>query len=129
VRPLAHLRTRIASTEWAVQIRDEKLQDVTILIANGRFDSTTSSCLSEDYASRAIADSVSTLAIDLSGVELIRSARLRVLLHAAKSLKPAARKISLYGLCENIMSIFEMVGFTSLFEIYTSRNAAIIATS
>jgi anti-anti-sigma factor len=111
-----------------VQIRDEKLQDVTVLIANGRFDST-SSCLSEDYTSRAIAGGVSTLVIDLSGVELIRCAGLRVLLHAAKSLKPSAGKISLCGLCENIMSIFEMAGFTSLFEIYTSRNAAIIAMS
>jgi anti-anti-sigma factor len=125
VRPLAHLRTRIASTEWTVQIRDEKLQDVTILIANGRFD-CTSSCLSEDCASRAIVSGVSILVIDLSGVEFIRSAGLRVLLHAAKSLKPAAGKISLCGLSANVMNIFEMAAFTSF---HTSRNAAIIATS
>lgn len=111
-----------------MQISHEKLQDVTILLPNGRFDST-SSCQFEDYASRTIAGGVSALVVDFSGVEFVSSAGLRVLLHAAKSLKLAGGKISLCGLRENVMSIFEIAGFTSLFEIYTSRNAAIIAAS
>jgi anti-sigma B factor antagonist len=114
--------------EEAVEILEEIASSVTVLAPSGRFD-TAGSRYFENHASRIIVSGHGGFVIDFSDVDHINSAGLRVLLHAAKSLKMTGRKIALCGLRESIMMIFEITGFSSVFEIYETRNAAIAAAS
>jgi anti-sigma B factor antagonist len=114
--------------EQSVEIREEKHPSATILVPTGRLDSNTSGEFGT-RASRVIAAGVAALVVDFSGVAYISSAGLRVLLQAAKSLKTCGRKIVLCGLQKNVMTVFDASGFTSLFEIYDTQNAAVAAVS
>jgi anti-anti-sigma factor len=96
------------------------------LAPHGRLDSNASREF-ENRASRVIASGVRALVIDFCSVDYITSACLRVLLHAAKSLKISGRQIVLCGLRENVMAVLEMCGFKSLFEIYDTQSAAVAA--
>ena len=109
-----------------MEIREERLPDITILAPRGRIDSQASRDF-ENCASRVVASGVGTLVIDFCSVDYITSAGLRVLLHAAKSMKTSGRKIILCGLREAVMAVLEMCGFKSLFEIYDTQNAAVAA--
>jgi anti-sigma B factor antagonist len=109
-----------------MEIREERLPNITILAPHGRFDSQASRQF-EDSASRVIASGVRAMVIDFCSVDYIASAGLRVLLYAAKSMKTSGRQIVICGLRENVMAVLEMCGFRSLFEIYDTQNAAIAA--
>ena len=111
-----------------MEIREETCPSATILAPNGRLDSNASSEFGT-HTSRVIAAGVRALVIDFTAVAYISSTGLRVLLQAAKSLKTGGKKIVLCGLCENVMTVFDASGFTSLFEIYDSQNAALAAVS
>jgi anti-sigma B factor antagonist len=111
-----------------VEIHEEKRAETTILVPTGRIDSNTSGEFGT-HASRVIAAGVHALVIDFSSVAYISSAGLRVLLQAAKSLKTCGRKIVLCSLRETVLTVFDASGFTSLFEIYDTQNAAVAAVS
>lgn len=107
----------------------EKIQSsVLVLAASGRFDSDGSRHF-EDCGARAFSSEQAGFVIDLSEVDHINSAGLRTLLRAAKALKTAGKKIVLCGLHERVRTIFEITGFTTVFEIYDTRSAAIAAAS
>lgn len=107
-----------------MEIREKKLRGITALVLNGRFDSSASREF-ETCVTRVIAAGISVVVVDFSGVEYISSAGLRVLLYAAKTLKPSGRKILLCGVQENVMMIFDISGLKSLFEFYETEDAAI----
>ena len=58
---------------------------------------------------------------NLSGVNYISSAGLRVFLEAQKQLNQVGGAIYLYGLPENVLNIFEMSGFLALFRAFSTR--------
>ena len=62
-------------------------------------------------------DSLKNLAIDLSGVEYMSSAGLRVLLVTYKALKAADGEIVLINPRENVSEVLELSGFTGIFKI------------
>lgn len=109
-----------------MEIREERLPDITILAPHGRLDSQASRDF-ESCASRVVESGVRALVIDFCSVNYITSTGLRVLLHTAKSMKVSGRQILLCGLSENVMAVLEMCGFKSLFEIYDTQNAAVAA--
>jgi anti-anti-sigma factor len=64
------------------------------------------------------------LVLDLSGVDYISSAGLRVLLLAAKRLQPQGRLV-LCSLNRSVREVFELAGFLPLFGIEPSREQAL----
>lgn len=79
---------------------------------DGRLDTTTApeleSFLAENY------DGKGTLILDFAKLSYISSAGLRVLLSAQKKAKNAMK---LVNVCELIMEVFEMTGFTDILVI------------
>lgn len=77
----------------------------------GRLDTTTAPELEKEL--KASLDGVTTLVIDMSALDYISSAGLRVLLSAQKTMnKQGEMKVVHVG--ETIMEIFEVTGFSDI---------------
>ncbi len=71
-----------------------------------------------------LADGETNLVIDMTRLEYISSAGLRVLLLAMKKIRAAGGRLALYGLGGMAEEVFQMSGFTSIFIIKQSLAAA-----
>ena len=65
------------------------------------------------------------LLFDFSELDYISSAGLRVVLVAAKRLKPLGGKLAVYGMQPQVKEVFEISGFLRILEIAHSREDAI----
>ncbi len=80
----------------------------------GRLDTITSPTL--EKLLRESLDGVSTLILDLQGLEYISSAGLRVFLSAQKLMNKQGT-MEIHHVNESIMEIFEVTGFTEILTI------------
>lgn len=88
-------------------------QKLTITL-EGRLDTTTAPDLEKELQS-SLSD-VTELVINISGLEYISSAGLRVLLSAQKIMNKQG-EMSVTGVTEDIMEIFEVTGFSDILNI------------
>jgi len=63
--------------------------------------------------------------IDCSNMDYVSSSGLRILLMALKKITLAKGKFVLCSLQDNIREIFEISGFTNIFEIYGNKEEAL----
>ena len=90
-------------------------EDALLRIAlEGRLDTTTAPQLEDDL--KASLPGVKTLVLDLTALEYISSAGLRVLLSAQKVMNTQG-EMKLVHVNEVIMEIFEVTGFTDILTI------------
>jgi len=90
--------------------------DVLILRPVGRLDSVSSPEL-ERLVLDKLGSGSRRLVMDLTGMEYVSSAGLRVLLLAAKSLRASQGKLVLVGMQDMVRDVFQMSGFLKLFEV------------
>jgi anti-anti-sigma factor len=109
-----------------MQFAHEKAGEVTIAKLAGRLDSGSAQAAEERFAGLLGAE-VPHLAIDLSGLEYISSAGLRILLVVAKKVQQAHGKVVLFGLGSNVREVFAISGFDKIFAIQEDAAAAIAA--
>lgn len=96
---------------------------VTLNIA-GRLDAV--SALEADKEFGKVLDAGhDRLLIDLSELDYISSAGLRVLLVVAKRIQQNGGKVVLSELTPNVREVFEISGFSSIFKIFDTRGDAI----
>jgi len=107
-----------------VEITQEKKGNVNILKVKGRLDASTSGKLEEALQEFTSKDKMRVL-VDCQDLDYISSAGLRVLLAAAKEFQKRSGKIFLSALNANVKQVFEISGFTSIFPIYETSEAAI----
>lgn len=88
-------------------------KEVIIEIA-GRLDTTTAPALNKTI-NEDIGDT-QNLVLDLNGMAYISSAGLRVLLAAQKKMQKIG-SMKLIGVCEEVMEVFEMTGFSDILTI------------
>ena len=95
-------------------IEIKRAAEETIIKLVGRLDTTTAPDLDKTI-NQDIAD-VKDLVIDIKGLQYISSAGLRVLLGAQKKMqKVGSMKVT--NVCEEIMEVFEMTGFSDILTI------------
>lgn len=104
----------------------EQAGDVTVVRLTGRLDSSTAPPAESSFA-RVLDGDPPRLAIDLSGLEYISSAGLRVLLVVAKKVQQAKGKIVLFGLLPNVREVFAISGFDKILTIQADAAAAVAA--
>lgn len=63
--------------------------------------------------------------LDMSGVEYISSAGLRVVLLLAKRLKQQGGRVVLCSLQPHVLEVFDISGFLSILDVADSRDAAL----
>jgi len=107
-----------------MQIAEEQLGAVLVIAPSGRLDSGTAKAF-EDAVMKHFAAAGPATVIDLADLGYVSSAGLRVLLMAAKRAKVQNRKLALCGLSSSIREVFEMSGFTKLFDIVPARAEAV----
>lgn len=88
----------------------------------GRLDAGSSS--SADLELKDIIKKDSKLIIDLNRLEYISSAGLRVLLVAAKAIHNKSGMMCLFGLNDNVSEVFNVSGFSAIFDIAESEEEA-----
>ena len=94
----------------------KKLEGQTLTIAlEGRLDTTTAPEL--EAVVRSSLEGVGSLVMDLAGLDYLSSAGLRVLLSAQKQMNRKKGKMVVRHVCETIMEVFDMTGFSDILTI------------
>ena len=107
-----------------MEIGEERAAGALVIAPVGRVDSVSSGELERHVVARLDAGE-RRVVIDMAGVEYISSAGLRVLLVAAKRLKPPAGALVLCGLGPGVRTVLELAGFMSLFAVEPARAQAL----
>ena len=102
---------------------------VLIVSVSGRIDHTASEefTLALEPLLARCAKGQPALLLDFSAVDYISSAGLRVLLIAAKRSKASGGKVVLSGMRPEIREVFDISGFSAIFQILPGRDEAIAA--
>lgn len=107
-----------------MEINEDTVAGHTVVSLAGQIDSTASQEFEEELV--AIIDrGTHTLIVDFLNVKFISSAGLRVLLLAAKKVKPYGGKIVLCNLAKDVKEVFDISGFSSIFTIYDNTEEAV----
>ena len=94
----------------------EKLLDGTsaTLVVAGRLDTQTAPELEKEFDS--ISSNLKDLTFDMTGLEYVSSAGLRVILKAQKIMNSKG-SMKLIGVSDNIMEVFDITGFLDILTI------------
>lgn len=111
-----------------MNITEETRGGILILRPAGRIDSGTAGAF-ETRLVQVVGGGAASVVVDMVDLTYISSAGLRALLVAAKRAKPAGSRIVLAAMSANIREVFDMSGFSTLFEIHPGADAAVSALS
>lgn len=95
-------------------ITEERNNNLVTLKIEGRLDTTTAPTLEKTIGE--IIDSVTELILDMNQLTYVSSAGLRVLLSTQKQMNKIGT-MKLIGVCEEVMEVFEMTGFSDILNI------------
>ena len=98
----------------AITITVEKDNEKAVLKLDGRLDTVTAPSLEAEID--ALGDNVKDLVLDMTKLEYISSAGLRVLLTAQKRFGKIG-SMKLTGVCDQVMEVLEMTGFADILVI------------
>lgn len=107
-----------------IEITDAKKGDVSVIKICWKLDVNSSPLLEAKFTS-LIEKGEKNFILDFSEVVYISSSGLRAVLMAAKKTTAAGGKILLCALKPQIMEVFNMSGFTSLFPIFETEEEAL----
>ena len=97
-----------------MNINTEKNGEKLTIALEGRLDTTTAPQLEKEIEEKS--EGITEMTIDMTKLEYISSAGLRVLLSTHKKMsKIGILKIT--GVCDEIMDVFEMTGFSDILNI------------
>jgi anti-anti-sigma factor len=108
-----------------MELTESKKSGVVVLAVNGRIDATNAAVLEQKILA-LIGAGEKRLVIDCAQLQYISSAGLRVLLIAAKRLSDGG-KFALATLNHQIRDVFDIAGFSSIFQIYGTQDDAVAA--
>ena len=97
-----------------MMIEIKKNAQETIIEVVGRLDTTTAPAL--DKTVNEDIEDTKNLILDFKGLEYISSAGLRVLLNAQKKMQKVGT-MKLINVCDNVMEVFDITGFTDILTI------------
>lgn len=96
---------------------------VTLLAMEGNLDTNTS-VGAQDHINGLIDDGAAKLVVDFEKVDFVSSAGLRVLLATAKKLGGVGGSLRICGLNEAVNEVFEISGFSTILEVFPTRDDA-----
>jgi anti-anti-sigma factor len=109
-------------------VRAEKEGDLLILALSGELDSKTAPELDREIG-KALGKSGRALLFDLTDLDFVASAGLRIFIMVGKRLSSDGGAIALCGLNPSVREVFEISGFVKLFPILPDRRAALAKLS
>lgn len=106
-----------------MQVTIQPENNVAVASVEGRLDAVSAPEL-ESKLSASIDEGQTSMILDLTNLDYISSAGLRVILSTTKKLKKAQGKLVLCNLQQAVMQIFEISGFCSILTITDDKEAA-----
>jgi len=106
-----------------MELVQKDIADVVSLNFRGRLDASTAA-QAEEAVRGFLGSGGRKLLINLTGLEYISSAGLRVLLIASKGIKANAGKLALCGLSGNVKEVMDISGLTGLFIVAEGEREA-----
>jgi len=103
-----------------MQVKEEREGNALLLCLEGRLDSANAKIL-EAALLAPVQAGEAMVVLDLSDLEYISSAGLRVILIAAKQQKARQGRFALCGLRDEIREVFEISGFAKILDIRATR--------
>jgi anti-sigma B factor antagonist len=108
-----------------MQIATKEFKHCTLLKATGRIDSATAPELQKAFDT-VIEEGQFKIVLDMSNIDFLSSAGLRVLVNAQKICKRYNRgEVVLAGVPEPIFEALDLAGFTALYKIYEDDLSAV----
>ena len=107
-----------------MEIEEKSVGNVAILTLNGRLDAYSSNDV-ERSINALIEDDRERIVVNLDGVDYISSSGLRVMLASLKRLKKVEGDLKLACLKPYVKEVFDIAGFTPLFEIHDREEEAL----
>ena len=93
----------------------KNISDKTEIILDGRLDTTTAPEL--EAVLEEVLPSTKDLVLDFAKLEYISSAGLRLVLKSKKSMDAAGGTMKLVNVCDEIMEVFDITGFSDFLTI------------
>ena len=90
--------------------------DITVASIEGSLDTNTSK-EAHDQLNKLVDEGKVKLLVDLTNLDYIASSGLRILLATSKKLKPLKGEMRICGLNETVNEVFEISGFTMIFNV------------
>jgi len=107
-----------------MDIKKEKIENFTVLKINGRIDTIQSSVL-ENEVNQSFENGEKNLILNCKGLNYISSSGLRIFLVAKKRAIALNGKLHLCNMQPSIQEIFKISGFSNLFKIFETQEAAL----
>lgn len=107
-----------------MSLSSEKIGEVLVVSASGQINSANAAEV-ESALLAHVNEGERLLALDLSGLDYISSAGLRVVLMLAKSLKQKSGRLVLCALQPQVHEVFDISGFLAILTVVDSRAAAV----
>ena len=111
---------------YSMEIKVDKIEEQVVVSLSGRIDSTAAVEFEEKLI-EIIDAGANKMIIDFLRVQFISSAGLRVLLLAAKKVKPYSGKLVLCDMSKDVREVFDISGFSTIFDIQENVTKAISA--
>ena len=109
-----------------MEIKEERFAGKTVIHLQGSIDINGSETLELSFL-KLIDSGEKKLIVDFVGISYISSSGLRVFMTAANKLSAEQGSIVLCGMNDQIKKVFEITGFTRIFNIYPTLAEAISA--
>ncbi|MFA6715873.1 MAG: STAS domain-containing protein [Victivallales bacterium] len=103
-----------------IQIEKDGIMELSI---SGRLDAVSAVEADKDF-NKVIDAGHENLLFNLDNLDYISSAGLRVLLVAAKRIQQNGGKVVICSLSNNVKEVFEISGFSSIFNIFSTNTDA-----
>jgi anti-sigma B factor antagonist len=107
-----------------MQIEDKQVGDVNVLYLVGRLDASAANDVEEKLNSAALKTPLN-LVVCMDKLEYISSSGLRVLLASLKEARKQQGDVRLAGLQPYVKEVFDIAGFTQLFQIFEKVEDAV----
>lgn len=106
-----------------MKIKNEQIGDVVVVRFDGRLDTTTASDALAHFDA-LVNDGSPVIVADLSLVDFVSSAGLRILLATAKNIGTTG-SLRLFGLNPAVREVFDVSGFSTILTIFDDETSAI----
>jgi anti-sigma B factor antagonist len=109
-----------------MQITEQEQNGISIFVLKGRADSDGSPVI-EEVLGGAVDAGKSSMILELSGVNYMNSAALRVLADVLSANRANGGDLYLVGLAPKVFRVFQIIGFDAFFRIFDDVDAALNA--
>ena len=107
-----------------LQISVESMKRVELITVSGRIDSSNASQLDEALKG-LMNNGRHKLVLDLSNVNYMSSAALRVLVSAVRECKSHRGNVKLANISERVAEVLKLAGLDAIFEVFDDKTAAV----